>query len=449
LNPRLARQLVYRPATWLRGEPVFRLLRRYERSQWWSPEALRAEQERALDGLVRYALQQSPHYHRIASEAGIDPASAGARDLERLPVLTKEDIVAHATEMMPFRLPGTTSWKTTGGSTGVAVRLRKNRFATAAEQAASWRCYRWYGIEPGDRQARFWGVAFSRRARWRFRAIDFVLNRDRFSAFAFRREHLRGYFDRIRKSRPHWAYGYVSMLAQFAGFCLEEGLPLADLGVRAVVTTSEVLTAPDRALISEAFGAPVFDEYGCGEVGAILYECPDGRLHLMAENLYVELVPDPTPAEPEATRLVVTDLHNRAMPLLRYDLRDRVIAAPPCPCGRGLPAFRAVFGRAYDFVEAPDGTRFHGEFFLYLLEKARDQGLPVSQAQFVQTEPGRIEIRLVPAPGYARAIGERLCRELEERSQGRLHAETSTVDSIEREASGKLRLIRSLGASGR
>lgn len=448
MNPAFARNFVYRPATWLRGEPVFRLLERYEQSQWWSPEALRAEQEQALEEMLRFAIGRTGHYRRVAEEAGIDPVRVSAADLERLPILTKEALVANAAEMMPFRLPGTTSWKTTGGSTGVAVRLRKNRLATAAEQAASWRCYRWYGIEPGDRQARFWGVAFSRRARWRFAAIDWVMNRDRFSAFAFRREHLRGYFEQLRERRPHWAYGYVSMLAQFAGFCLEEGLPLADVGIRAVVTTSEVLTAPDRALIAEAFGAPVFDEYGCGEVGAILYECTEGRLHLMAENLHVELVPDPTPTEPEAARLVVTDLHNRATPLLRYDLRDRVIPAPPCPCGRGLPAFRAVFGRAYDFVEAPDGTRFHGEFFLYLLEKARDQGLPIHQAQFVQTDPGRIELRIVAAPGYDPAIGDRLCRELEDRSQGQLHAEPRIVPSIEREASGKIRLIRSDVAKG-
>ena len=158
----LRRNLVYRPATWLRGEPVFKLLRHYERSQWWTPEKLRAEQERLLDEVVRFALS-TRYYGRLAREAGIDPARAGAADLTRLPLLTKDDLVAHAADMTPFRLPGTTSWKTTGGSTGVAVRLRKDRAATAAEQAATWRSYRWYGIEPGDRQARFWGIAFSRR----------------------------------------------------------------------------------------------------------------------------------------------------------------------------------------------------------------------------------------------------------------------------------------------
>lgn len=443
MNPWLARQFVYRPATWLRGEPVFSLTRRYEASQWWSPDRLAAAQEGDLRACLRHALRESAFHAARAREMGIDPSHAGAADLARLPVLRKLDLVEHSSEIATRRLPGTTSWKTTGGSTGVAVRLRKSRFATAAEQAASWRCYAWYGVRPGDRQARFWGTPLTVRARTRYRAIDFVLNRARFSAFAFTRDDLRSYFERLVWFRAHWAYGYVSMLVQFASFCLETGLPLADLGLRAVVTTSEVLTEADRAVLVRAFGAPVYDEYGCGEVGAVLYECERGRRHLMAENLFVELVDDPTPDEPGAKRLVVTDLHNRATPLLRYDLGDRVVPAPSCPCGRGLPAFERVFGRAYDFVEAPDGARFHGEFFLYSLEAARDRGLAIRQGQFVQTGPGEIEIRLVPGPGYDAADARWLAERVTAKSEGRFRVRAVEVEEIAREASGKIRLIRS------
>jgi phenylacetate-CoA ligase len=445
VNAWLARNLVYRPATWLRREPVFRLLREYEASQWWAPEQLAAAQERSLLAILRHALTNTAHYAALAREAGIDVAKLAASDLARLPLLTKADLVERGDRMQAPLPSWQTSWKTTGGSTGVAVRLRKDRLATATEQAASWRCYAWYGIRPGDRQARFWGTPQTAKAKLRFAAIDFVLNRDRFSAFAFRRADLGRYFARVRETRPAWAYGYVSMLAQFAQYCLEESLPLAQVGVRAVVTTSEVLAPGDRAVIAKAFGAPVYDEYGCGEVGAVLYECERGTRHLMAENLFVELLPAPTPDQPNAARLVVTDLHNRATPLLRYDIGDRVVPAPACACGRGLPGFAAIFGRAYDFIETADGTRYHGEFFLYVLESARDRGLPVRQAQFVQDAADRIRLRVVAVEGQsARAAAEWMARELRRRSGDRLHVAVEEVPAIEREASGKIRLIRAL-----
>jgi len=444
MNTWFARNVLYRAAQVVRGEPVFRLLRRYEESQWWDTKRLASLQEEALERLLRHAATRTRHYAEAARAAGLDPMRLTAADLPKFPLLTKIDLVERATQLCAPTLPGTASWKVTGGSTGVAVRLRKNRSATAAEQAASWRSYGWYGIRPGDRQARFWGTPLTGRAALRYRAIDFVLNRERLSAFAFRRTDLRNYFERLQRQRPRWVYGYVSMLVQFAAYCLDEGLPLADLRVAAIVVTSEVLNRSDRALIARAFGAPVYNEYGCGEVGPILYECEQGMLHLMAENLFAELVPAPTPSCPTACRLVLTDLHNRATPLIRYDIGDHIVPASPCVCGRGLPTFSEVFGRAYDFVEAPDGTRFHGEFFMYHLEAARDRGAPIRQAQFVQDEPDHVLVRVVPAQGYETSHGRDLSAMLAAKSGGRFRVDAITTGEIPRERSGKLRLIQAL-----
>ncbi len=444
MNAWFARNLLYRPAALLRGEPTFRLLRRYRVSQWWEPEELAAYQSAALARLLHYAVRRVPYYRDFAASAEFSSQNLCAEDLSRFPVITKAELVQAGKRLLAWRPPGTTSWKTTGGSTGVPVRLRKNRYATAAEQAASWRCYEWYGIRPGDRAARFWGTPQSTRTRLRYRAIDAVLNRARFSAFAFQESDLAHYFERLSQDPPVWVYGYVSMLTQFARYCLEEKQPHAALGVQAVVTTSEVLSESDRDLLRKAFGAPVYNEYGCGEVGAVLYECERGSLHLMAENLFVELFPDPTPEEPAGVRLVVTDLHNRALPLLRYDLADRAVPAPPCACGRALPAFSRIFGRAYDFVVCSDGTRYHGEFFLYALEAARDRGLAFEQAQFVQLEPDLLKLRIVPAPGYRLEHGRWIAERIQAKSGGRVLVRVEETEAIERERSGKIRLIVAL-----
>jgi phenylacetate-CoA ligase len=444
MNPWISRNLLFRPAALVRGEPTFALLRRYEESQWWDRQRIDEMQNRALERILRHALKSTGYYGRMAANVGIDPATATADDLTRLPLLDKTQLVDAGNTIHAPRMPGTTSWKTTGGSTGVAVRLRKNRYATAAEQAASWRSYGWYGIEPGARQARFWGTPLRRRARLRYHAIDFVFNRERFSAFAFDDEDLGHYFRGLEARPPVWVYGYVSMLVQFAGFCQREKLDLAGLGITAIVTTSEVLSESDRKLLQASFGAPVYNEYGCGEVGAVMYECERGTLHSMAENLFLESVPDPTEDEPGACRLIVTDLHNLATPLLRYDLGDRAVPAGACACGRELPGFTRVFGRAYDFVSTSDGRNYHGEFFLYAVEAARDGGVPIQQVQFVQTGGDEIEMRVVANRGYREEHGRAMAKQLEIASGGRLRFEVTEVEGIERERSGKIRLIKRL-----
>ena len=68
MTPWVARNLVYRPATWLRGEPVFRLLRAYEASQWWSREEISAAQQAKLRDLLRFAVARSRLY-RARAEA--------------------------------------------------------------------------------------------------------------------------------------------------------------------------------------------------------------------------------------------------------------------------------------------------------------------------------------------------------------------------------------------
>jgi phenylacetate-coenzyme A ligase PaaK-like adenylate-forming protein len=142
VNPWLAKNLVYRPATWLRGEPVHSLLRQYEESQWWSSEEVARAQENKLCEILRYAGKHSPYYREHVARLGLVAERLDASDLQQFPVLTKTDLVERANDLHVKGLPGTYSWKTTGGSTGVPVRLRKSRFATAAEQAASWRSYR-------------------------------------------------------------------------------------------------------------------------------------------------------------------------------------------------------------------------------------------------------------------------------------------------------------------
>ena len=125
-------------------------------------------------------------------------------------------------------------------------------------------------------------------------------------------------------------------------------------------------------------------------------QCAKSRLyHVMAENVIVEMIDERGPpcADGGVGRLVITDLHNFATPLVRYDLGDYAEVGGPCHCGRGLPTLRHILGRERNLILMPDGGR---HWPLVGFAQFRTVA-PVVQYQLIQDARKSIEVRLVTA----------------------------------------------------
>jgi phenylacetate-CoA ligase len=435
--------LVYPAVVHGRGEGgVFAELEQLRRVERLSGAALLKRARTRLRDMLQYAHVHASFYgsHWASVLRGSGP---DLNVFAELPRVTKLNLQRDVQRMRAQPAPARVTGKTTGGSTGEAVTVFKDRNAIAREMAASWLGYGWFGIHIGDRAVRFWGRPHSRRRRLRFAAADFAMHRIRFSAFAFTENDLERYWQRCVSFQPDYFYGYVSMLEEFARFVEKRGYDGAVLKLKAIITTSEVLASAQRRLIERVFSTAVQNEYGCGEVGPIAYQCEQDRLHVMSENIFLELLnPNGEPAAPgETGEIVVTDLNNRAMPLVRYAMGDFGVWGEPCPCGRGFPVLERIWGRAYDFIEAPDGRRYHGEFLMYFFEDLRSHGLEVQQFQVIQERRDRLNVRVV-SPGAAWHDLERQIRGgLAERISG-VEVQVQRVDAIERAPSGKIHLIQ-------
>lgn len=431
--------LLYYPVARIQAGDVRELQRVLAGSQYDAPAAIARRQDDRLQKLLDHARRHVPFYRA----KGLPGATAA--DLTGLPLLHKTDLQQSHRQLRSEADLGRLGVKTTGGSTGQPVTLTKTRGALAWELAATWRGYSWAGVRVGDRQARFWGVPLLAQARRRAQLIDFVCNRIRLSAFEFDEADLRRYEDLLNRKRPRYFYGYVSMLTEFARHLQRAGRRL-DFPLAAVITTSEVLGPGDRRLLAEVFAAPVFNEYGCGELGTVAHECERGRLHLSDENMIVEVLdgdqpcPDGRPGE-----LVITELNNLAFPLIRYRTGDfGSIGSEPCPCGRSLRVLESVQGRAYDFIRNRRGQSFHGEFIMYIFEDLRRRGEAIRQFQVLQRELDRFEVRIVPDPGYNESCEEEIRTRIRQRVDAGAKVDFVYVDTIAREKSGKLRLIKGL-----
>jgi phenylacetate-CoA ligase len=135
-------------------------------------------------------------------------------------------------------------------------------------------------------------------------------------------------------------------------------------GLRQVMTYGETAPPGLAALCAAAWGAPLSDTSSCEEVGPLAPICPEGRLHIQSEHAIVEVLDDADRpcAAGETGRVVVTNLHNFAMPTIRMKLGDLATVGPPCPCGRGLPVLARIEGRARDLPTLPDGLRVMPSF---------------------------------------------------------------------------------------
>lgn len=441
LNTFFFKYFIYYPVTIGRGEYPGIFLKKLLVSQYFDSQTIRNLQEKKFLKLVHYAKKYTKYYNTVIPDDII-----GLKELNKIPLLNKDVIRNQPTYFHSMHFNGITRAKTTGGSTGAPVTIVKNNFGMAKELAATWRGYSWANVNIGDKQVRFWGMPLDKKAQLRAKMIDFTTNRIRFSAFRFSENDISEYAQVIKRKKPIYIYGYVSMIRQFCQYVQKYNLG-REFNFKCIITTSEVLTDSDRIFISSIFNCPVYNEYGCGEIGTIAHECAYGKLHISAENMIVEIVDNDGRQLPngEPGEIVITDLTNFSMPLIRYRMKDYgCISNEVCPCGINLPILAHIYGREYDIVQNSSGTKFHGEFFLYMVEDAQKAGIIVDGFQLEQLAIDHLLIRAVCSSNNFFKFKKFMERRIKKDFDVDTIVSFENSTAIPREKSGKIRVIKGL-----
>jgi phenylacetate-CoA ligase len=197
----------------------------------------------------------------------------------------------------------------------------------------------------------------------------------------------------IKKYRVNFIRSFPGPLTEVASYILSHSGN--EFALQGVVTTGEILHDHQRKVIEKAFQCPVFDSYRTREVGPIAQECEHHRgLHINAEGVMVEIesIPDSGTENQNEGKILVTDLHNYAMPFIRYEIGDRgTLAKNVCGCGRGLPLLEKVGGRVMDVLYTTRGRRIASISVIPLL--VANLGL-TNQLQFVQQTLKKMVIRM-------------------------------------------------------
>lgn len=345
--------------------------RHLEETQWWSVGRLQAMQVERLRAFLMDAGRHVPYYRDLFRTQGFRPAAiASLDDLQRLPLLDKSVIRANTERLKHENAVGLARFNT-GGSSGEPLIFFIGNRRVSHDVAAKWRATRWWGVDIGDPEVVVWGSPIELGSQDRVRALrDKVLRTELLPAFEMSEAKLDDFVRAIRTRHPKMLFGYPSALVHIARHAESRGLRMDDLGIVVAFVTSERLYDDQRTIISKVFGCKVANGYGGRDSGFIAHECPQGGMHLTAEDIVVEIVGPGGEVLPagQAGEIVVTHLATGDFPFVRYRTGDvAVLDNRTCACGRGLPMLKEIQGRTTDFVVAADGTVIHGLALIYIL----------------------------------------------------------------------------------
>jgi phenylacetate-CoA ligase len=441
----LFRSVLY-PAweTLWRERPTLARLEYLERTQWRSSDELFAMQQGSLRRMVRHAYDNVPFYRARFDAAGAKPGDiTSSGDLLGLPLMSRQDARSAPESRTSTVGPSASIHKTTGGTTGEPLLFGYEPDSEYWRQATKLRGYGWAGYRLGEYALHYWGFPTRPfpplKARMKVE-IDRVIRRDHYINCTLRGEdELRKVVDVIRQKKPKVLVCYTQAGGDLARYINENGL--RDWDTIAVVCGAERLFSHDRQALEQAFGSAVFETYGCREVMLIGSECEqhDG-LHESMENVLVEILVkdgDTTRAarEGELGEIVLTDLHNYAMPFLRYANGDLAIAGPAarCACGRGLRRIHSVEGRTTETLRDGDGERVSGLIFNLIFSVLAST---VRQFQAVQHIDSSITLKVIPTSDLDAVALDHIRRNCEKYLRG-IKVKVEKVDDIPTSNSGK------------
>ncbi len=380
---------------------------------------VRARQAQQIDLLAAHAYANSPFWRARLTAAGM---GAHADWFTSLPLLTRADARTAGPALFAHPVPpghGDIHRLTTSGSTGTPLTIEKTDAALLFWNAMTLRDSLWHrrdlrgklavirvGKTPGV--ASSWGPSYEGYVTGPCVMFD-------------ARSDVDTQLDWLSAEQPNVLLTHASNLRALALRGIERNVTLPQL--REARSFSEQVAPDLRDKVRQAWDVPVSDLYSANEVGYVALQCPDsGLYHIQAEDVLVEIIDDD--GQPcghgESGRVIVTSLHNFAMPLLRYELGDYATVGPPCSCGRTLPTIERILGRTRNMLRLPGGRTAFPGFPMGVLAGLR----VIRELKMIQHSLDEIEIELVLERPLTHneelTLTEAVCRRLQHPFQIRL-----------------------------
>jgi phenylacetate-CoA ligase len=360
--------------------------------QWYTPERMQQIQTHHLMRVIIHHVNTSPFFGKRIKDLNIKPQDVDAAHMKRLPILTRQDIISAGEDLFSTNVPeshGKPGESKSSGSTGEPVVIRATNLVGTFFQAYTVQEIAWNRRDPKHRLVIIKAGQFESKEypNWAHPLISdtgplYLINI---------RTDIKEQARIMSEFKPDMLSVYPSNLAALIDYWEETGSHPEFKHIKCV---GETVTDKLRERVKKMFNIKIEDVYSSQELGTIAMPCDRGLYHTADQNLIVEVLDDKgnPVAEGETGRVVVTDMHNYATPLIRYDTGDWAVRGGKCGCGRGLKTLKRVMGRTRNLILRADGSRYWPMVGVYNFDEL---SFKIRRYQVIQTDRKTIEYKIV------------------------------------------------------
>ncbi|MCD8373466.1 MAG: AMP-binding protein [Clostridia bacterium] len=320
-------------------------------TEFCSREELKRYQSNELSVLFK-AAKTSKYYSGILNEiekTTTDPFEI----LKKMPVLEKDSLRGHEEDFYTEEAKGALVFHTSG-STGTPLNIKMCKSDFRLRMALLERQKQRFGVNHKSKHLTFVGkkiTSGNSKTFWRYNIFGHQLVMSVYDLAEGNRDL---YISKIVKYNPEVVEGYPSALGVIASWLKAGNIKLK---TRCVLVTAETLSDENKKVIEEGFGCPVVNYYGSTEGATMITQCEKGKLHIDDESGIIEFVNHngEAAAPGEEAEMLITSFTSKAMPLIRYNIRDMaIISTEGCTCGRCSTVISEIIGRTDDMFVTPE-----------------------------------------------------------------------------------------------
>jgi len=426
-----------------KGHHVYRYFKKFQHSLKLSREEVQEIQNQKINEIVIHAYNNTLYYKELFDKHNINPQAVKTKaDLEAIPPLTREILQKNFESLQDrnncYKQIGKGS---SSGSTGQAVFYLHDEYGSSAGIAAHYLGWYMAGYQFGHKGLHIWGNPAIVNNVWNKKSSKIkskLFRHDKFPAYQLTaRKNFDELVALLQKNKYRFIDGYTNAIYLLADYLEKHRIEIK--GIDYVLTTAENLHDYQRAVIERNL-APVFDEYGCGEIMGIAYQNKlNDEYAIIDPHVVVEF--DLTCKTDDGSYpLMITDLDNKVMPLIRY--RNGDLGKPGSgDANENIPfsSMKSVSGRESDIIELPGGGRLVvPSFFGSVLLKEVSS---ISQYQIEKIASDKLIINFV-VNGFLNENDDlAINRAMSEYLGDKIAWEIRIVDEIPVSANGKFKLL--------